>query len=124
MLLLTLFQRGSSKHKSKGDRSAFSFFELFYTNDQPLAILSINFTTNSSYRSPLPPRGGLDTISVSDTRKHIWQIIYHFIAFFELNLGVILSFALIKPVACISQINFFLTRSCALLIRSYLYFKV
>ena len=45
---------------------------------------------------------------LSDTRKHIWQIINHFIAFFELNLVVILSFALIKPAACISQIkNFF-----------------
>ena len=42
--------------------------------------------------------------SVSDTSKHIWQIIYHFIAFFDLNLGVILSSALITPAACIIKI--------------------
>ena len=45
------------------------------------------------------------SIYVSDTRKHIWQIVYHFKAFFELNLGVILSFALIKPAACINKIK-------------------
>ena len=45
------------------------------------------------------------TESVSDTRKHIWQIIYHFIAFFKLNLGIMLLFALAKPAACISQMK-------------------
>ena len=47
----------------------------------------------------------IDLTSVSDTRKHLWQIIYHFIAFFKLNLGIILLFALIKPAACISQMK-------------------
>ena len=33
----------------------------------------------------------------------MWQIVYHFIAFFELILRIIVSFALIKPAACIGQ---------------------
>ena len=44
---------------------------------------------------------------VCDTRKHIWQTLYHFIDIFKLNLAVILSFALIKPCACTSKSKHF-----------------
>ena len=43
-------------------------------------------------------------LTLENTYGKFYIIIYHFIAF-ELNLGVTLSFALIKPAACISQIK-------------------